>query len=59
MNFIWCKTFFYKECFKCTILNCIHFKWHRQHSWFRQLYKTLLDRRTCNFTRMLMTGLLT
>jgi len=23
-----------------TILNFIHFKEYRQHSWFRQLYKT-------------------
>ena len=40
MNFTWCSTFFYKEFYKSTKLNCIHFKGYRQHSCFRQLYKT-------------------
>ena len=39
MNFIWRETF-YKEFYNCTILNFIHFKGYRQHSCFRQLYKT-------------------
>jgi hypothetical protein len=40
MNFIWRKTVFYKEFYNRTILNFIHFKGYRQHSCFRQLYKT-------------------
>ena len=40
MNFIWRETFFYKEVYNRTILSFIHFKWYRQHSCFRQLYKT-------------------
>jgi len=44
MNFEWIsfgvKPSFYKEFYNRTILNFIHFKGYRQHSCFRQLYKT-------------------
>ena len=40
LNFIWHETFFYEEFYICTILSFIYFKGYRQHSCFRQMYKT-------------------